>query len=135
MSKFIEVNIDNILVMAVSVTSVSNSTVAFNQLESKLDTLKGRKFYGCLTGPPETGTYRACVALISTDNPKVLGLDTWTIPEGKYLRTKIINWPGQEHLIGQTFKEMSQTTNIDTSRPYIEFYRSQKELILLLPTI
>lgn len=40
---------------------------AFNQLEGKLSSLRGRKFYG--TFQPETGEYRACVALESGEIP------------------------------------------------------------------
>jgi len=41
----------------------AGARAAFNQLEGKLASLRGRKFYG--TFQPVTGEYRACVAIES----------------------------------------------------------------------
>jgi len=125
------VKTNNIDVWCVPATGVINSGEVFRKLESKLSTLKGRKFYGALLGSPEEGVYRACVAKKLTDNFK--GLEGWAIPGGKYLRAKIKDWEKHLELIGPTFKDMTKGQNVDNSRPYIEFYRSQKKLILLLP--
>ena len=130
-----EVILQNIKVMKVAVIGVKNSAKAFRQLESKLPTLRGRKFYGCLYGAPDTGKYEACVALIGLDDPEGMGLETGFVPGGKYLREKVKDWTGKEHLIAETFKKMGREANIDFSRPYIEFYKSQKELILFLPVL
>ena len=106
---------------------------AFKKLESRLPSLKGRKFYGTLHYP--NGSYRACLALEAEDDPDLLGLETWITPGGKYAREKIENW--SEHLgeIPQVFSALSQTYQgrVDPDRPRIEFYKSQKELLLLLP--
>lgn len=131
MTKYQESILEDITVLSVKVVGVKNSAQAFNKLESTLPTLKGRKFYGCLSGTPETGIYRACVAGVESDNPE--GLETWTIPGGKYLRAKIEDWVGKENMIGEVFSDMAKISNVDYDRPYIEYYRSQKELILLLP--
>ncbi len=106
---------------------------AFNQLESRLSSLKGRKFYGTLQYP--NGPYRACLALEDDDDLNLLGLDTWMISGGKYAREKIENWPECLREISQVFSALSQAyqNRVDPDRPRIEFYKSQKELILLLP--
>ena len=126
----IETTLGNISVWSVSCIGVAKSASAFTTLESKLPTLTGRKFYGCLIGNPYDGIYRACVAKIDSDK---LNLESWVIPCGKYLKTKIKNWSGSEYLIGQTFSVMSKNISVDISRPSIEFYRSQQEIILYLP--
>ncbi|BAZ04308.1 hypothetical protein [Calothrix sp. NIES-3974] len=106
---------------------------AFKKLESRLSSLKGRKFYGTFQYP--NGPYRACLALEADDDPDLLGLETWMIPGGKYAREKIENWSERLWEIPQVFSVLSQTYQgrVDPDRPRIEFYKSQKELFLLLP--
>ena len=117
----------------VASNGVKGSVEAFRQLESKLPTLKQRHFYGTLFGSPENGTYRACVELVKTDNPKLMGLETWVIPGGKYIKAKIENWEKNTDLIGPTFGKMAGQHHNDNARPKIEYYRSQKELVLYFP--
>jgi DNA gyrase inhibitor GyrI len=131
---FPELILKDIQVLCVVASNgVKNSVEAFRQLESKLPTLKQRHFYGTLTGSPDNGTYRACVKIVKTDNPKSIGLETWVIPGGKYIKTKIKNWESNVSLIGPTFGKMADQQQNDDTRPMIEYYRSQKELILYSP--
>ena len=44
-----------------------------------------------------------------------------------------MNWEKNLPEIGKTFQRMSQENERDVSRPSIEFYRSQRELVLFLP--
>src|SRR3989338_7401185 len=75
---------------------------AFDKLESKLESLRGRKFYGAM----HNGIYRACVELIKDDEPEKLGFETYTIPEGKYAQEKIHDWVHHLGEIGPTFDRM-----------------------------
>jgi hypothetical protein len=85
------------------------------------------------TFQPPSGPYRAGVAVEPTDDVAALGFQTCTIPGGKYSRAKVANWEQNLQEIGKTFQRMSQQNEHDTSRPSIEFYRSQRELVLFLP--
>lgn len=133
MKNCFEIVFDEIKVMCVEATGVRNSAKAFLKLESKLPSLRGRRFYGVLEGEPENGIYRACVKLELNDRPGKMGLKAWSIPGGKYARAKIKDWEAYVNEIAPTFKKMSELYAVDNSRPTIEFYRSQKELLLLLP--
>lgn len=64
-----------------------------------------------------------------------MGLDTGVIPGGLYVREKMKDWSSRIPEIGRTFMAMVERERhrVDNSRPSIEFYRSQDELILLLP--
>lgn len=106
---------------------------AFKRLEGKLPSLRGRKFYG--TFQPVTGEYRACVALEPGDEPDRMGLTRGVIPGGLYAREKMKDWMSRIDDIGRTFTALSerQRDRVDTTRPSVEFYRSQNDLILLLP--
>lgn len=112
-------------------TGLAGAAGAFDQLEARLASLKGRKFYG--TFQPPAGPYRACVAIEPGDDPRALGLATWAIPGGRYARRKLMNWRERMPEIGEAFRRMAEESERDGSRPSIELYRSEKELLLFLP--
>lgn len=113
----------------------AGSGEAFNPLEGRLASLKGRKFYATFQYP--AGPYRACVAWDSDDDPAARGLPTWTIPGGQYAKGKLANWTEHAGDIPAVFAQLSETYQgwIDSSRPSIEFYKSQAELLLFLPIV
>ena len=106
---------------------------SWSKLEAKLPSLKGRKFYG--TYYVANKIYRACVAITSEKEADTLNLPTWTIPEGKYLREKIKGWSSRPEIMRETFESMAREYDSDFTRPSIEFYKSQQEVILLLPIL
>ena len=122
-------NLEEIPVMYVSAPNPKESAGAFNELESKLDVFKGRRFYGVVFD----NEYRACVTLRSADEAEMLGLKSFTIPGGRYAKAKITDWSQHLDEICKVFDELAEEFTRDESRPVIEFYRSQKELILFLP--
>lgn len=129
-----EIILDEIKVMFVkSDNGPAGASATFVKLESYLPSLKGRKFYGLISG--EGRNYLACVALTPEDKPEVWGLEVGSIPAGKYAKTKIKDWPKNLGLILSTFESLSKGSREDISRPRIEFYRSQQELILMLPVL
>ena len=101
---------------------------AFDRLEARLPSLKGRNFYGTMLN----GEYRACVALEAQDAPGAIGLDTWIIPGGVYARQKLPRWSERLPEIGKIFGVLAAEYPRDPARPNIEFYRSQKELLLFM---
>ena len=123
------VTLDDIKVMFVaSMNGPEGAGLAFDRLESRLPSLKGRKFYGTLLN----GEYRACVATEAQDAPAAMGLETWIIPGGAYARRKLEGWSERLPEIGETFRAMATEFPSDPARPNIEFYRSQKELLLFM---
>lgn len=128
-----EVILADVPVMFVlSENGVKGATKSFDLLESKLPSLKKRKFYGTVEGIPPNDTYRACVTIVEGDDPKSMGLEIWTIPGGKYERTKIENWEKNIKLIGKTFEAIIKEVSVDPTRPSIEFYRSMSEMFVLV---
>jgi hypothetical protein len=102
---------------------------AFEELEAKLPSLKGRKFYGVVLGHE----YRACVTIDPNDDPLSLPHPTWMLPGGRYIRRRLSNWEDNLRLIGPTFETLCRRSDFDPSRPCIEYYRSQRELLVLVP--
>lgn len=108
---------------------------AMQVLESKLPSLRGRRFYGTFRLLPDGEEYYACVERSPLDSPAALGLEVGTVPGGLYVRRKILDWPKviAEGKLGSIFKEMVNQYDLDSTRPEIEFYRSVSELHLLVP--
>ncbi len=106
---------------------------AFNLLESKLPTIKGRKFYGTFQFTPDGEEYYACVVRIDSDDPGKMQLETGVIPGGLYVRRKLMDWEKNLSKLAILFEEMARTHDVDRKRPSLEFYRSQAEMHLFLP--
>lgn len=131
MNNYREVFINPVKVFCVTAVGIKNSRKAFDELELKLTTLSKRKFYGTLSGSSKNGIYLACFVIQPMDCFK--DLETWVIPGGKYAKSKLTNWSSKLKFISLIFKDMEKKYKTDPNRPYVEFYRSQKELILLMP--
>jgi len=110
---------------------------AMHRLESKLPSLKGRKFYGTFRLLPEGEEYFAGVEKLPTDDPVAMNLEVGTIPGGSYVRRKVWDWEKviAAGKLGSIFEEMVTYYHVDRSRPDIEYYRSMTELHLLVPVL
>jgi len=103
----------------------------WERLES-LVSLRGRKFFGAFY--PSTREYRVCVQVKEGDDPGALGLETGTLPGGRYLRARLRGDPPEVYeRIGPTFDALAKAARLDKTRPSIEFYRHRDEIDLLLP--
>jgi hypothetical protein len=110
---------------------------AMKVLESKLPSLKGRKFYGAFRLLESGEQYFACVERIETDDPERMGLEPATLPGGLYARRKLYDW--EEIIAAGKLKdyarEFVQAHDFDRSRPELEYYRSMSEMHLLVPVL
>jgi len=94
--------------------------------------LRGRKFFGAFD--PSTREYRVCVQVREGDDPAALGLESGTLPGGRYLRARLRGEPPEVYeRIGPTFAALVKAARADETRPSIEFYRHRDEIDLLLP--
>jgi len=113
--------------------STKGAGEAFKRLESKIPTMKGRRFYG--TFNPFTDEYRACVQVREGEDAESMGLEDWTIPGGRYARQRVMDWNSKLPELPQIFMKLAEGKKVDRSRPSVELYRSQKELIIFLPVL
>lgn len=105
---------------------------AFGELEARLGTLRGRRFFGVFE--PASGEYLACVQTKPGDDPDGLGLRQMVLPGGAYLRARISGEPPAVYAqIAPTFEELEKQERPDATRPLIEFYRRRNEIDLLVP--
>jgi DNA gyrase inhibitor GyrI len=106
---------------------------AWGRLEGLVGT-RGRTFFGAFY--PPTKEYRVCVQLKEGDDPSAVGLETDTLPGGRYLRERIRgDPPALYERIAPTFQELLEKATSDQTRPSIEFYRRHDEIDLLLPVV
>jgi hypothetical protein len=97
-----------------------------------LVSLRGRRFFGAFDA--STREYRVCVQVQEGDDPAALGLESGTLPGGRYLRTRLRGEPPDVYeRIGPTFDALAKESAPDETRPSIEFYRRRNEIDLLLP--
>lgn len=95
---------------------------AFNELESRLGALRGRRFFGVFN--PASSEYLACVQTKDGDDAGALGLSQTVIPGGAYLRATITGQPPEVYaLIAPGVEELEKQGRPDPDRPLIEFYR------------
>ena len=135
MSQISIVKMDELDLMYIQATSFPEGVEeAWRKLESRLPTIKRRKFFGTSRLVGEKIEYRACVVPSDESEPSRLGLDTFTIPAGNYASKNLVDWTKQTQ-IKTIFEELSSKYTVDSSRPHIEFYRSQKELVLMVPIV
>ncbi len=105
---------------------------AFNELETCLGSLRGRKFFGLFD--PASSEYLACVQTRDGDDPGALGLQKTVIPGGAYVRATLTGRPPAVYAqIGPTFEELEKNVRADPERPMVEYYRRHDEIDLLVP--
>lgn len=106
---------------------------AFATIESRLPTLQGRKMYGLVFNTPNGLEYYAGLVPESEHEEQQFGFPIIEVPAGLCVRTKLFDWSEHIDQIGPLFGQMIAQFGIDPSRPTMEYYRSQRELHLLVP--
>lgn len=131
MSDFSEVEREEIAVQFVrGRDELADIRRVWNELEVVV-ALCGRRFYGAFDGV--ANDYRACVEVREGDE-LVPGLDSGTLPGGRYLRARLRGDPPAIYeRIAPTFDELTRQAKPDESRPSLEYYRRNDEIDLLLP--
>jgi hypothetical protein len=83
----------------------------------------------------EAGLWRTAV-FREDDDPGALGLETGTLPGGRYVRVRLEGEPPAVYgLIAPTFEKLAKRGDRDPARPEIEFYRRRDLIELLLPIV
>jgi hypothetical protein len=105
---------------------------AWRRLEDRLDSLRGRRFFGAFNG----GMYRAAVQVRDGDDPVGAGFQTSSLPAGAYLRARLRDEPDRLYeRIPTSFAALACQAIRDPDRPGIECYRRLDEVDLLLPIV
>ena len=106
---------------------------AFDKLHRRIKNNKTRKFFGVLNPQTDPMNYRACVVTKDESEIVNIGFEKYTIPGGSYVTTSLKNWETNIKQIPYIFEMLSEKNIVDNNRPYLEFYKNTKELVLFLP--
>lgn len=121
-----------------AVDGFTGAGAAFDRLESRMETLRGRKMYGVVF-PGDPVRYLACV-LLDGQEADDLGLERTTVPGGKYARTLVRDWESRiselPAIVGQLHSDIKASgLEVDPDRPSLEYYRRIDELLIMLPLL
>lgn len=122
-----------VLIVARAESFPEDIQAAFHQIESKLQTLRGRRFYGLTYDRPEGLEYFAGLVPESDEEPQQLGLSTLEVPAGSWARTRLHDWADDLDRIPMVVEALVEEHGLDTSRPVMEYYRSSTEMDVLVP--
>jgi len=110
-------------------------TGVWDKLDKTIPSMKGRKFYGAARMIDGKMEYRACVVPLNTNEPKELGMDTFTIPSSNYAAKKLHDWQSHIPEIREIFTELNHKYNANPVLYNLEYYENDKELIIMLPIL
>lgn len=106
---------------------------AFWELEQKVP-LKGNKFYGVFDD--KLNEYRACVAINEVNQKDIKGLNQGIIQGGTYAYSTLVGEYFENlRQIAPTLDNLMKNYQKDPTRPCVEFYKRQTEIIVMLPII
>ncbi len=108
---------------------------ATRTLESRLRSIKGRKFYGAFRIVPEAAEYFACVAKSAREDSASMQLEGGQIPGGHYIRHRLFEWSkaAAEGKLTSVSQDRARYYDVDRTRPELEYHRCMEEMHLLLP--
>jgi hypothetical protein len=119
-----------------AIDGFAGAGAAFDQLEGRMETLRGRKMYG-LVYPGDPVRYLACL-LLDDENADDLGFERTLVPAGRYAHTLVRDWESRISELPDIVSQLEFNIRVsglavDRDRPWLEFYRRIDELLVLLP--
>jgi hypothetical protein len=116
----------------------SGAGPAFDLLESRMETLRGRKMYGVvyLEDPIR---YLACL-LLADEKADDLGFERTMVPGGGYARALVRDWETRISELPDIVSRLQTDIvgaglSVDPHRPMLEYYRRIDELLIMLPVL
>jgi hypothetical protein len=121
-----------------AIDGFAGAGAAFDQLEGRMDTLRGRRMYGVVY-PGDPVRYLACL-LLDDENADDLGFERTTVPGGQYAYTLVRDWGPRISELPVIVSQLESEIEIsglavDPDRPWLEFYRRIDELLIMLPVL
>ena len=106
---------------------------AHQKLQSLLETIENRKFYGISYGTNEGKViYKAGVAELFKGEGEKLGCESFIISKGEYIGETIINWKSDEQIVEKTFKKLLSDHRRDENGYCLEIYLNENDMRCLV---
>jgi DinB superfamily len=105
----------------------------FNALMQKVDNGKNRAYYGLSKMDADGGIlYYANTEEKFPGEAEKYGCESYTMKKGDYLAVTIKDWYSKLDTIKEVFHEMMQDKRADNTKPCIEWYKTDEEMICMM---
>lgn len=106
---------------------------AFDSLVEMLPGGFSRSFYGIIEMRGTDLLYKATAEELYEGEAEQYNCDRSLISKGEYLAETIRDWRGKTNSIKDVFQSMIQDSRADRNKPAIEWYKSNEEMVCLVP--
>ena len=106
---------------------------AFDSLIEMVPERLNRSYYGIsYMAPDNKAVYIAAVEEKNKGEAERNKCERFTIEQGKYLAVSVKDWRKKTDTIKDVFHEMMNEKNIDHSKPCVEWYKNDDEMLCML---
>ena len=106
---------------------------AFDSLIEMVPERLNRSYYGIsYMAPDNKPVYIAAVEEKNKGEAERNKCERFTIEQGKYLAVSVKDWRKKTDTIKDVFHEMMNEKNIDHSKPCVEWYKNDDEMLCML---
>ena len=127
---------NNVTVFGFKVDTFPNNIgEAFNTLMQSVQKDKERAYYGISYFEGDKIIYKAFAEEKSEGEANRYNYETYTIEKGDYFAIALKNWRSNTGSIKNIFNEMMQDERTDKSKPCIEWYKTEDEMLCMMKAI
>jgi hypothetical protein len=105
---------------------------AFDNLASTLPNGMSRAYYGISWMEDGKVIYYAAAEQNGKAEHQEFALEPWTIESGKYIAVTVLDWHKKIDSIKDVFHNLMEDTRTDKTKPYVEWYKSDDEMICMM---
>ncbi len=113
----------------------NNVDEAFNTLMQSIKNDKERNYYGVSYMEGDAIVYKAFAEEKSEGEASRYNYETYTIEKGEYYTITLKNWRNNTSSIKDIFSEMMKDEQTDNSKPCIEWYKTNDEMLCMMKAI
>lgn len=108
---------------------------AFDEIINKLPRQDRRLYYGISECTNEGIIYIAAAGQAFDGEGKQYGYETYTVEKGEYLAETVYGWLNKTHCIKDVFEAMFTDARADRSKPCVEIYKNDDEMVCMVKTV
>ncbi len=105
---------------------------AFDKLVKMIPEGFKRSYYGIAEMMNKGMIYRATAEEKQEGEAEKYGCENYTIEKGEYLTVTLRDWQSKTNTINSIFHNMIQDDKVDRTKPSIEWYKNEHEMLCML---
>jgi hypothetical protein len=107
----------------------------FDKLVKKLPGGFNRSFYGVCEMKNGVYVYKAAAEEIIAGEAEKYNCERFTIEKGKYLTVPLKDWRKKTDKIKDIFQQLMTDGRVNKSKPSVEWYKNEAEMLCMVKTI